>query len=367
MYDAIVVGARCAGSPTAMLLARRGYRVLLVDRAAFPSDTMSTHFIQRPGMARLKRWGLLEAVGATNCPAIEQLTLSFGDMKLVPPRPPAAPDAPDFAYCPRRTVLDKILVDAAVAAGAELRERFPVREIVFEGDRVVGIRGGSTAAPVEERARIVIGADGLHSTVARGAGAPEYDAQPSFTFGYYTYWSGLPGDGAELYFLEGAGILVFPTNDGLTCIGVGGPNDQFHQFRSDIDRHYRQYLELVPSLAERMRDARREARYIGTAEQRNFFRRPHGPGWALVGDAGYHRDFITGLGISDAFRDAEYLTDAIDDGLSGRRPLEEALADYERRRNEAARPLYEFTCKLASGQVPSPEMWMQFGLALSKY
>lgn len=124
MFDAIVVGARCAGSPTAMLLARRGYRVLLLDRARFPSDTISTHWIWPPGVACLKRWGLLDRVVASNCPPIRSLGLDLGAFVLTGVLP--AVEGVDEMYAPRRTVLDKLLLDAAAEAGAEVREGFAV-------------------------------------------------------------------------------------------------------------------------------------------------------------------------------------------------------------------------------------------------
>ena len=185
MYDAIVVGARCAGSPTAMLLARKGYRVLLVDRATFPSDTISTHFIWQSGVACLKRWGLLEKVQASNCPAISYISLDFGPFALTGV-PPAA-DGVTEGYGPRRTVLDKLLVDAAVAAGVEVREGFSVEELITDGERVTGMRGhaagGSTIA---ETAHIVIGADGRNSFVARAVQAAEYQTQPALECSNYT-------------------------------------------------------------------------------------------------------------------------------------------------------------------------------------
>src|SRR5690606_8764836 len=158
MYDAIVVGARCAGSPTAMLLAREGFRVLILDRASFPSDTLSAHYIHQPGVARLKRWRLLHQVAASNCPPARAPSVDVGPFQLRGTPPPAG-DAAE-AYAPRRTVLDQILVEAAAAAGVEVRERFSVTDLVMEGDRVTGIRGhGVGGAPVTEQARIVIGAD----------------------------------------------------------------------------------------------------------------------------------------------------------------------------------------------------------------
>ncbi|MBO0791188.1 MAG: FAD-dependent monooxygenase, partial [Ktedonobacteraceae bacterium] len=179
MYDAIIVGARCAGSPTAMLLARKGYRVLLVDKARFPSDTMSGHFIHTRGVACLKRWGLLEQVIATNCPAITRAKLDFGPFSLTGAELPV--DGVAGTYAPRRYLLDKILIDAAVEAGVEMREDFNVQGLLMDNERVVGIRGRQAQGPtVTERASIVIGADGMRSFVARMVQAPTYEVRPDF-------------------------------------------------------------------------------------------------------------------------------------------------------------------------------------------
>jgi 2-polyprenyl-6-methoxyphenol hydroxylase-like FAD-dependent oxidoreductase len=360
MYDAIVVGARCAGSPTAMLLARAGHRVLLVDRAAFPSDTLSTHYIHQPGVARLRRWGLLDRVIATGCPPARRMTFDVGPFALS--GAPVAAEGADAGYAPRRYLLDQILLEAAAEAGAEVRERFSVSELLTEDGRVVGVRGRAAGgAAVSERAPIVVGADGMRSRVARAVGAPVYEARPGRTCAYYTYWSGVPLDGAELSPRDGRMIIAGPTNDGRTIVTVFWPRDEFHRVRADLEGSFLEAVALAPSLAERMRAGRRADRFFGSGELPFFFRRPHGPGWALVGDAGYHKDPITAQGIGDAFRDAELLAAAIDDGLAGRRPLDEALAGYERARNEAAMPLYGFTHELAGLEPPGPEMQALFG------
>lgn len=180
MFDAIVVGARCGGSPVAMLLARRGYRVLLVDRAKFPSDTISTHWIWPPGIACLKRWGLLEHVLATNCPPFSTIGIDVGEFQLVGDLPPI--DGVDVVCGPRRTVLDKLLVDAAAEAGVEVRENFVVTALTSSNGRVTGIRGAHRgASEVEEPARIVIGADGRNSMVAKTVRAEEYNVRPTLT------------------------------------------------------------------------------------------------------------------------------------------------------------------------------------------
>ncbi len=356
MYDAIVVGARCAGSPVAMLLARQGYRVLLVDRSAFPSDmSFSTHYVHQAGIARLKRWGLLDKVIASNCPPVTTFHFDFGGFALTG-SPPAA-DGVVEAYAPRRKVLDAILLQAAVGAGAELREGFSVQELVWEGEHVTGIRGrekeGST---VTQKARITIGADGMHSMIARAVKAPEYNAKPPIQGPYFSYWSEVQMKGFEFHPGAFRGVFGFMTNDNLALIGVGFAADDHPTIRSDIEGAYlRAIQEDVPDLAEQMRGGRREERFVGGLIP-NYLRKPYGPGWALVGDAGYLKDPCTAEGITDALHSAELLAEALDAGWSGREPLENALAGYEQKRNQAALPLYEFTCQMATLAPLSPEM-----------
>jgi flavin-dependent dehydrogenase len=359
MYDAIVVGARCAGSSTAILLARKGYRVLLLDKAGFPSDTVSTHYIHQPGVARLHRWGLLDRVAASGCPPIERQVFDVGPFALTGSPPPA--DGITAGYAPRRTILDKILLDAAIEAGVEVRERFTVEELVTDGDRVTGLRGRTRGgSPVREEARLVIGADGMRSAVARMVKAPAYNEQPASSCAYYSYWSDVPAQTAELYPRPERMVIAAPTNDGLTMIIVYWPERAFRQVRADIEGEFMRALDLVPGLAERVRAGSRAEKFRGSAGLRGFFRRPYGPGWALVGDAGYHKNPITAEGITDAFRDAELLADAIDDVFTGRLPAADALAGYEQKRNEAVMPLYQMTCDLARLAPPPPEMQALF-------
>jgi flavin-dependent dehydrogenase len=248
MYDAIIVGARCAGSPLAMLLARKGYRVLLLDKASFPSDTISTHHIHQPGVAHLKRWDLLDKLRASNCPSTRQIKFDVGPFALVGAPPPA--DDNYEAFAPRRRVLDKILVDAAVEAGAELRERFTVEELTTDGKSITGIRGrDANSATITEHARIVIGADGARSLVADAVKAPIYFDRGMLTCNYYTYWSGVQHEGVELYPREGRTIVVDKTNDGLSMICIVFPKEEFDQIRSNIEGEYlRTIQENAPAL-----------------------------------------------------------------------------------------------------------------------
>ena len=358
-YDAIVVGARCAGAPTAMLLARQGYSVLLVDRAVFPSDTISTHVIHAPGVAALARWGLLDQVVATGCPPIETYSYDFGPFTI---RGAARPvEGQSSGYAPRRTVLDKILVDAAVASGVEVREGFNVDKFLIEDGTVVGIAGHSgDGERVEARARIVIGADGKNSHLAKAVSASEYETRPRLQYSFYTYFRDLPTDGMEIYIRPDRGFAAAPTNDGLTMVVVGWPYAEAAAYKADVEANYLKTLELAPGFAERVRTATRVAPFLGGAVP-GFFRTPFGPGWALVGDAGYNKDPITAQGISDAFNDAERCSTAIDEWLSGTSTHDAAMKSWHRTRDNGAMPIYEFTSQLATMEPPPPEMQQLLG------
>lgn len=357
-FDVIVVGARCAGSPVAMLLARKGYRVLLVDRATFPSDTISTHVVHPRAVAALARWGLLDGLHATGCPPIHTYSFDFGPFTIS--GSPGTPDSP-VSYCPRRTILDKLLVDAAAEAGAEMREGFTVDEILVEDDRVCGIRGRSkNGSSMSERARVVVGADGRFSLVAATAHPRQYNEKPPLLSAYYTYWSNLPVDGRfETYIRPRRGFAAAATHDGLTLTVGGWPYSEFETNKKDVEGTFLRMLDLAPQFAARVRGARREAPFAGAAVL-NYFRKPFGPGWALVGDAGYNRDPITAQGINDAFRDAERCVTALDEALTGGRPFDDAMQAYQEDRDQHVMAMYEFTCQLATLEPPPPQMQALF-------
>lgn len=353
-YDVIVVGARCAGSPTAMLLARRGHRVLLVDRARFPSDTVSTHLVHPGGVAALRRWGLLDRVVASGCPPIDTYGFDFGPFSLS--GAPGTVDSP-VAYSPRRTTLDAILLQAAADAGVEVREGFSVTDLVVSNGCVEGIRGHVKDGPtVTERAAVVVGADGVRSFVAAQVQPERYREQPRRLVAYYGYWSGLPMDGRfEVYTRPGRAFAGWETNDGLTVVIGGWPYAEFERNRADLGTAFASMFDLAPEFARRIRAATLETRLVGAAVP-NFFRRPFGRGWALVGDAGYNKDFITAQGIQDAFRDAELCASAITESLAGERAFDVAMAGYQATRDARVSSLYELTLDLAALQPPPPEM-----------
>ena len=342
-----------------MLLARKGYKVLVVDRATFPSDTISTHLVHPPGVAALS--GGACSTGSRRDVRRSPYSFDFGPFTIT-----GAPgtDAAGVAYGPRRTVLDKLLVDAASEAGAEVREGFTVEEVLVDDGRVTGIRGhGKGGQSVTERARVVIGADGRHSLVARSRRPRAVQRKAAAAV------PGTTATGAACRERPLRGLrppatgdsAAWPTHDGLTLVIV---RLAVCGVRSEQGGHRRELPEDVrpgaADFAERVRAATREERFVGTAVP-NYFRKPFGPGWALVGDAGYNKDFITAQGIQDAFRDAELCTTAIDDAFSGGRAFDAAMGDYQTARDAQVLPMYEFTAQLASLAPPPPELQQVLG------
>jgi 2-polyprenyl-6-methoxyphenol hydroxylase-like FAD-dependent oxidoreductase len=352
-HDVLVVGTRCAGAPLAMLLAQNGYQVLGVDRARFPSDTLSTHFMWPRTTSLLAKWGLLDRLAASGCPAINQVTADYGPIS-VRGRPSPVDDTAAM-YSPRRTVLDSLLVDAARKAGAEIRESTTFRELIWADGRVVGARlEDADGRLTEESALLVVGADGMWSPVARAAGAATDVEHPSFTCGYYAYWAGVPTEGVEFYVRQGRDILVFPTHDGLTCIWAGRSREDWDGYRKDVKGGYHEIIGLAPSLAERLKHASQVTPFKGTSKLLNFYRQSFGKGWALVGDAAYHRDPLPGMGIGDAFLGAQLLADAIADGLAGDATrLDHSLATYQSAFRNRTMPIFEYTLRAASLKDPA--------------
>ena len=347
-YDAIVVGARCGGAPTAMLLARLGHHVLLLDKARFPSDTLSTHLIHPTGVAALRRWGLDGEVGA---PPIGTYSFDFGPLRITgAPRP--TDDGVAFGLAPRRLGLDALLVDAARDSGVDVREGVTVEGLLVDRGAVVGVR----TTGFDARARVVIGADGRRSRVAGWAGASAYAATDTLAATYYAYWRDLPVDGLEVYVRPSRSLGAFPTDDGLTLVVVSWPRAEFDANRGDVQGSYLRTLDLAPTLAERVRVGARQSRFFGTGDVPGFYREAFGTGWALVGDARHHKDPCTAKGISEAFLDAEALAAALHDVWANGDDFQARLGRYQRERDASTMPMYEFTCQLARLEPPPPEM-----------
>lgn len=362
-FDVIVVGARCAGSSTAMLLARRGHRVLLLDRNDFPSDmTASTHMIWHSGVDCLGRWGLLDRLRETGCPSMKKFNLDMGEFVLTGYAPPAG-DA-DEAFAPRRYVLDTLLLDAAREAGVEFRPGCAVHDLIEEDGRVCGVRYTDPAGTeVEERSTLVVGADGRNSMIGRLVDAPVQDEHPPHQGTIWAYFSDLPIDEMEFYSRPGRMVYAWRTHDDMTLAGICFPYSDFKGAVKDADGSMHAELdELAPEFGARVKAAKRESRWM-SGSTRGFIRKASGPGWALVGDAGLTMDPIGAMGISNAFRDAELLADAVHEGLSGDVPLEQATAPFEARRNEASLPLYGFSRDMALLEPP-PEVMIDLFTAL---
>ena len=351
-HDVVVVGARAAGAATALLLARLGHDVVLVDRAVFPADTLSTHQIARPGVVQLHRWGLLPAVLASGAPAIRDVHFTAGGETVSRTVKDAA--GVDLLVAPRRYVLDTLLAEAAVRAGASFRAGVTVTEVRRSADgRVVGVHGyDRSGTPLSIDARYVVGADGLASRVARSVGARFTEQRGDGGAAEYAYYDRVPWHGIELYVDERALVGVFPTHDHAACVWVTSPSvdaraarrtsgSRATAFTTRLERH-------APALASRLRTGRRVSPVTGMLRMPNHLRQAHGPGWALVGDAGYHRDAVTGHGLSDAYRDAELLAVALDQALTGESDEHTALSGYGRRRDHALREVFELTCAMAA-------------------
>jgi flavin-dependent dehydrogenase len=253
-------------------------------------------------------------------------------------------DGLPWGYGPRRTTLDKILIDAAIESGVEFREGIAVSEYVLTDGRVVGVRGRtSTGTEIDERATLTVGADGRRSQLARAMDARIYNHVDTLLCYYFGYWSDVETEEFELYVRsqQRRVIFSFRTEDGLFAVFVGAPIEEFAEIRRDINGAFMQTLDIVPDFSDRIRAGRQQERYYGASDLPNFYRKPYGPGWALVGDAGLHKDPFLALGICDAWRDAELLATAIGEGLAGRRPMDDALADFESQRNAASAADYD--------------------------
>jgi 2-polyprenyl-6-methoxyphenol hydroxylase-like FAD-dependent oxidoreductase len=343
MYDAIVVGARCAGAATARLLARAGHKVLLLDRADFPSDTLSTQYIHQPGLARLHRWGLLDDVLATGAPSLTRVSFTLPGARLTGPAPTLGPITGGCA--PRRYALDHLMVQAAVDSGVEFRPGTNVVDLRWENGRVTGVRHGTRHGPTaSERAHLVIGADGRNSTVARLTRARYLRQDSRLSRTYYTYWSALPDQGLRTYSQQGVGTACVPTQDETTLIAVAFTRTLPADIDGDRQRAYRQMLRRAsPELDQQFAAARQEDRLYCCADQPNFFRQPHGPGWALVGDAAHTKDPINARGITDAFTQSDMLVEQLGGPLDDTEQVEAALTTYALRLREEFTPAYEDT------------------------
>jgi 2-polyprenyl-6-methoxyphenol hydroxylase-like FAD-dependent oxidoreductase len=349
-YEVVIVGARCAGAATAMLLARAGVRVALVDSAPGESDTLPMHALMRAGVIQLQRWGLLDRVIAAGTPAVHRTVFRYGDATTAVSLKRVG--GVDALYAPRRTVLHPILVDAAAAAGADVLVGISVTDVERARDgRVIGVVGHDHRHErVGVRAAVTIGADGVHSTVAGSVRATVERQSSHASSVIYAFMSGLQTGGYEWFYAPGVTAALIPTNDGQTCVSVGAPPGRFGaELDGDLPASFRRLLaEASPELATRVAGAAPAGRLRSFAGLPGFMRRPWGPGWALVGDAGYYRDPITAHGMSDGLRDAQLLAEATAAFVAGERGEEAAMDDYHQTRNRLSKHLFAVTENIAS-------------------
>lgn len=344
-YDVAIVGARVAGSIVAALLAERGHRVLLLDRATFPSDTLSTHFFRQTALRAFRRVGVLDRVDGAAPHLMCSVEVIDGVASTHPVEVGA--DGLDHHLCVRRIVLDEILVRNAGERGAAIREG-----ATFEGIRqargasIVGWRDAD--GQHETRTRWLVGADGVYSRVAERVEASIQREEPVQRAMYYSYWSDVAprhgGPAAEFHFDGDELLYVFPTDAGLTLLAISIPLARFPAFRAGPERELDAAIRRRSSLAERLAGARRVAPIRGTARIPGRRRVPFGTGWALVGDAAMVMDPFSGQGIDQGSTHAVLLADALDDVLAGRADPSSRLAAYHAAADEFSLATFERTC-----------------------
>jgi flavin-dependent dehydrogenase len=356
-FDVVVVGARCAGAPLATLLARAGVSVAVLDQATFPRDTLSTHVFQTSALAFLSRLGVLSALQATGAPVVNQVDIRQEGFAALVPAVQLPGDVGGYMSV-RRLLLDPILQDAAAAAGAERWTGAKVTELVKDGDRVTGVRITRTGSVQTVRARLVVGADGRNSTVARLAGARKYHLTPNERFAYWSFFADAdPGAEPTLVFHRWSGnfVIAIPVDSGLYQVIVIPELSELPRFRENLEASFLEYACRCAPVAHAIAGARRTGKIFGMLRWEGFFREATGPGWVLAGDAGHFKDPAPGQGIQDALRQAEHLAPAIAGAIGGSpSALDTALAGWARWRDQDAYEHYWLAFDLGkAGPAPA--------------
>ncbi|MGH2619857.1 MAG: NAD(P)/FAD-dependent oxidoreductase [Anaerolineales bacterium] len=352
-YDVVIVGARVAGSILATLLGDGGHRVLLLDRSTFPSDTLSTHFFRAPALSAFNQIGVDDEVQAT----APHLTVNYNAVDgIVFPEPVDRPEDYPFYLCVRRVTLDDILVRRARRTPTvELREGAQVTGLLREGDRVVGVRWKDSNGYAEATAQVVIGADGVHSVVAREVHPQAEHEEPVHRAMYYAYYRGIEpsqGPAAEFHYRGNYLVYCFPCDGDLTLLACSVPIADFAEFKRDVEAKFLSELRGMSALAPRLAKAERAGPIRGTGSIPGYLRLPYGEGWALVGDAGMVMDPWSGQGIDQASTHAVTLARHLSDCLTGKTDWETAMSAYHRERNEFSLKTYRRTCTFGADLRP---------------
>lgn len=346
-FDVVVVGARCAGSPLATMLARRGLKVCVLDRARFPSETPSTHMIQPCGVGVLDELGVLDTLMSAGAAPLHAATIASDDVRMHATVDGLA-DHP--VLCLRRLTLDVLLVEAAGAAGAEVRTGARVNGLLRDGDRVTGVRTDKGTI----HARLVVGADGRHSTVAGTVGAQEYDVTQPGRMVAWGYFEGVDRKGpARFGRMKDMGYLAGPTDGDLYMAAIAPDQSRVNEFQADRDTFFTNAIRHWPDLADLMADANRVGPLRVFTKWHGYFRQSAGPGWVLVGDAGHFKDFSPGQGISDALRQARQLARSIEHGLAGD-GLDDAMQQWWCWRDHDAYEMYWYAARMGAPGPATP-------------
>ncbi len=355
-YDVLIVGARVAGASLAIRLAQQGRKVLVVDRDSFPSDTLSTHALAFPAVESLRRLGVLERVEAAGFRRILRHRTWVDDICIdVPAGPPGT-----YSIAPRRIVLDQILIDRAVECGATVLDRTRAESLLVESGSVVGAVVQAIGGDRRQiRSRVVVGADGKQSQVAKWVAAEKYDERPigrPVYFGYFHGVTPLPEPAIEMYFGSDRIGFCFPMRADEHCLILEAQLEDFEEIRHAPLTWFQETFSTLPAMAGRIREAVMEGKLLGIRGVENFFRKPYGPGWALTGDAAYVKDPCTGFGIGDALLQAFMLAKALGAALDGD-SWEPTMATYQEKRDAGMRSLYELTvAATAAGDEPYEQL-----------
>jgi flavin-dependent dehydrogenase len=347
-YDIIIIGARVAGSTLAAILGQNGYRVLVLDRSSFPSDTLSTHFFRAPALRAFNQIGVSGGVQSV----APHLRVNYNVIDGIEfPEPVDRPDDYPFYMCVRRIVLDDILIRRIKQIpNAELQEGVKVTGLIWNNNSVSGVKWEKADKKGEFKAKVIVGADGVNSIMAKEVNAEAEYQEPVTRAMYYAYYKGITskeGPAAEFHYNGNTLVYCFPCDSDLTLIAASIPIAQFASFKRNVEEEFNGIVNSMEALSERFNKAEREGPIRGSGSIPGYLRIPYGNGWALVGDAGMVMDPWSGQGIDQATTHSVLLADSLDNYFSGKNDWVSAMAAYHKARNEFSLKTFQRTCKFS--------------------